>query len=175
MAPIVAGNPQFFTATILNWQPLLKDDIFKMILTDSLSFLTHTQRVIIYSFVVMPNHIHLIWQIRSGHDRPSVQRDFLKYTAYKMLEVLKKRPADVSLNFKVNASDRQFQVWERNSLSIDLFTKDIFYQKLDYIHRNPVQPKWNLCEKETDYLFSSAAYYKKGIKTWDFLSLYNPI
>ena len=29
----------------------------------------------------MPNHIHLIWQMKDGIKRSDVQRDFLKFTA----------------------------------------------------------------------------------------------
>jgi len=76
--------PQFFTATILEWKPLVKQDKYKDIIIDSLSFLVQQNRVKVYSFVIMPNHIHLIWQIQPGHKRENVQRNFLKYTAQKI-------------------------------------------------------------------------------------------
>jgi hypothetical protein len=43
---------------------------------------------------------------------------------------------------KVKAADREYQVWERNSLSMDVYTQDFFIQKLIYIHNNPIQNKW---------------------------------
>ena len=55
--------PQFFTATILEWKHLLANDTYKDIIISSLKFLVNDGRVIIYGFVIMPNHIHLIWQI----------------------------------------------------------------------------------------------------------------
>ena len=61
--------PQFFTATILEWKHLLEDDYMKDIIIESLSFLGKDGRVIIYGFVIMPNHIHLIWQIQDTHLR----------------------------------------------------------------------------------------------------------
>ncbi len=76
--------PQFFTATILEWKPLLKQDKYKDIIIDSLRFLVQQNRVKVYSFVIIPNHIHLIWQIQPGLKRENVQRDFLKYTAQKI-------------------------------------------------------------------------------------------
>jgi putative transposase len=53
-------HPQFFTATILEWKPLLKEDAFKNIIIDSLRFLKNEKSIVIYAFVIMPNHIHLI-------------------------------------------------------------------------------------------------------------------
>ena len=73
--------PQFFTATILEWKHLLANDIFKHIIISSLQFLVKDGRVVLYGFVLMPNHIHLIWQIQDTHERASVQQSFLKYTA----------------------------------------------------------------------------------------------
>lgn len=40
--------------------------------------------------------------------------------------------------FTVNASDRKYQIWERNPLSISLWTQLVFKQKLNYIHLNPM-------------------------------------
>jgi hypothetical protein len=41
-------------------------------------------------------------------------------------------------DYLVNASGRQYQFWERNPLSIDLWNKDVLIQKLIYIHNNPL-------------------------------------
>lgn len=60
-------HPQFFTATILERKPLLIDDCYKDIIIKSLKFLKNEGSIVIYSFVIMPNHIHLIWQIQDGH------------------------------------------------------------------------------------------------------------
>ncbi len=62
-------HPQFFTATLLNWIPLLKDDQYKDTIIRSLHFLKTKQCIKIYAFVIMPNHMHLIWQIQDGFDR----------------------------------------------------------------------------------------------------------
>ncbi len=60
----------------------------------------------------------------------------------------------------VKSKDRNYQIWERNSLSIDLFTEQVFLQKLEYIHNNPVQSKWQLANFPEQYKFSSAKFYE---------------
>ena len=57
---------------------------------------------------------------------------------------------------------RNYQFWERNSLSIDLWTPDVFTQKVDYINNNPLQEKWRLAEFPEDYKYSSAKFYYSG-------------
>ena len=70
----------------------------------------------------------------------------------------------------VKAADRNYQVWERNALSVDLFTEEVFIQKLNYIHNNPVQLKWRLATFPEEYKFSSAKFYETGIDDFNFLT-----
>ncbi len=74
----------FFTATILEWKPLLKPDKYKDIILKSLEFMVQNQRVKVYGFVIMPNHLHLLWKMEELHRREDVQRDFLGLTAQKI-------------------------------------------------------------------------------------------
>jgi putative transposase len=155
-------HPQFFTATILEWKHLLKEDSYKDIIIKSLLFLKNEGSIIVYGFVIMPNHIHLLWQIQDGYKQDNIQMRFLKFTAQQMKFKLADTNDSRLNKFLVNAKDRQYQFWERNSLSIDLWTPAVFMQKLDYIHSNPLQDKWRLAEFPEDYKYSSAKFYESG-------------
>jgi putative transposase len=166
-------HPQFFTATLLEWKPLLKDDSYKDIIIKSLQFLKNEGSIVIYAFVIMPNHIHLIWQIQDGHKLEKVQMRLMKFTAQQMKFKLTD-DHDGRLNwFLVNAADREYQFWERNPLSIDLWSPGVFMQKLDYIHNNPLQDKWKLAEFPEDYKYSSAKFYESGVNEFDLVSHYS--
>ena len=154
-------HPHFFTATILKRKPLLKPKKYKDLLIDSLRFLTKNKRVQIFSYVLMSSHIHTIWQIQSGHTREEVQRDFLKFTAQRIKDDLAKNHPAVMKQFEVNAKDRNYQFWKRNSVSIELHSERMFLQKMDYIHNNPV--KAGLCNLPEEYKYSSALFYEEGI------------
>jgi len=167
------NNPiQFFTATILEWKHLLVEDTYKDIIIDSLEFLTSNNRVKIFGFVFMPNHIHLIWKINNTIKREDLQRDFMKYTAQQIKFDLQKFHPKVLDHFKVEAKDRQYQIWERNPLSIDILRRSVLEQKLNYIHQNPIQDKWNLIDCPENYKYSSASFYIENKKSWSFLSHY---
>ena len=120
----------------------------------------------------MPNHIHIIWQIREGHQRESVQRVFLKYTAQMIIRDLEVNHVNVLEHFKVNAKDRMYQIWECNPLSIDLYSEKVLLQKQNYIHQNPINEKWKLVEVEEIYEYSSSLFYLTGKSKWSFLSHY---
>jgi putative transposase len=166
-------HPQFFTATILQWKHLLKEDAYKDIIVNSLLFLKNEGSIVIYAFVIMPDHIHLIWQIQDGFKQSMVQNRFLKFTAQQMKFRLTDTKDSKLSQFLVNAKDRQYQLWERNSLSIDLWSPKAFEQKLDYIHYNPLQDKWRLAHYPEDYKYSSAKFYETGIDEFGLLTHLN--
>ena len=164
---------QFFTATILEWKHLLKRDEFKQIIVDSLLFLKREGSIVVNAFVIMPNHIHLIWQIQDNYKQDKVQMRFLKYTAQQMKFRLIDTNNKLLNDFLVNAKDRQYQFWERKSLSIDLWTEEVFIQKLIYIHNNPIKDPWNLVVYPEEYKYSSARFYETGIDDFNLLTHYN--
>jgi len=170
MVEIITEYPQFFTATNLKWQKLLRPDKYKDIITGSLEFLVSDQRIHLYAFVIMINHIHLIWQMRAGKSQQDVRRDFMKFTAQRIKADLQVNHPKVLDYFKVNAADREFQFWKRNPLSIELNSEKIFREKLEYLHLNPVRA--GLCTLPEQYKYSSAYFYETGIDNWGFLTHY---
>lgn len=162
----------FFTATILEWKHLLKPDKYKQIIVDSLTYLVEQKRVKVYGFVIMPNHLHLLWKMEEPHIRANVQRDFLKYTSQHIRYDLAKNHPAVLEKFRVNAKDRQYQLWERNPLSVYLYSVAVTEQKLQYIHNNPLQEKWQLTDLPEKYSFSSASFYHQNQDTFGFLTHY---
>jgi putative transposase len=170
MAEIITEYPQFFTATNLEWKMLLQTDKYKDVIIESMRFIVKDNRVIIYGFVIMANHIHIIWQMKAGKKRENVQRDFLKHAAQEIKsDMLRNRMPELD-QYLVNAKDRKYQMWERNALSVDLWSEKTLIQKLRYIHENPVRV--GLCKYPEEYKYSSALLYKTGIDNWGFLTHY---
>lgn len=163
--------PQFFTATILEWKPLLKQDKYKEIVIDSLLLLVTDQRIKLYAFAFMFNHIHLIWQPIKDYTAENIQHSLMSFTSHQFKNELKENHLELLENFKINAKDRQYQFWERNALSIELISKEVFMQKLEYIHWNPV--KAGLCKLPEEYYFSSAKFYEYGIDDFGIITHYN--
>jgi len=165
-------HAQFFTATNLNWLPVLQNDYHKQILLEAFKHRVQKNQLTIYAFVIMPNHFHTIWQIHNGIEREDFQDSLLKFTARSILKFMRMHDAALLEQLNVKAADRDYQVWERKSLSTDLFTEEVFLQKLNYIHNNPVQQKWKLAQLPEEYNFSSAKFYETGIDDFGFLTHY---
>ena len=71
-------SSQFFTATIYQWNHLLSDDKHKNIIIESLKFLVTDKRIELNAFVIMSNHIHLIWQPLFSFNPSDIQASFMK-------------------------------------------------------------------------------------------------
>ena len=172
MHPQYTVHPaQFFTATNYEWQNLLADDVHKDIIIDSLRFLVNDERIELNAFVIMSNHIHLIWQALAGFTPSGVQASFMKYTAQQLKRSLIKNKPDMLGALQVNKYDREYQLWKREPLSIDLLNKSIFKQKLEYIHYNPVTA--GLCNVPEEYYYSSAKFYFDGTNSFEMLKHYS--
>lgn len=164
-------HPEFVTATIYNWQHLLKSTENKEIICSSLKFLVDDNRIILYAYCIMDNHIHLIWQVKGKWKSSDVKRDFLKYTAHQFKRKLQSDCESELENYRATQNDRTYQIWERNTLCVELFTPAVCDQKLDYIHYNPV--KAGICELPEQYDYSSAQYYLNGSDRFNFLTHIN--
>ena len=81
------SNTYFFTATINSWQNVFNNDNRKNIIIDSLIYCCNMNRISLHAFIIMPNHLHLVLTL--NENKEVFQRDFLKYTAQKLISVMR--------------------------------------------------------------------------------------
>ncbi len=104
--------PHFLTSTIVEWLPLFSNPSVVQVILDSLQFMQKHDRLIIYAYVIMENHLHLI---ASSTDLSKEMGDFKSYTARQIIDYYKcnnesvlKKLAQAKKFFK---SDREHQFW----------------------------------------------------------------
>ena len=166
------GKIYFYTATINNWLPVLDVEDCKNVILDSLEYLNVNGAVDVFGFVIMPNHIHILWKINENGKAENVQLKFMKYTAQQIKFYLERMDNDLLNKLVVNKRDRIYQIWQRNPLAFEINNPTTFEQKLDYIHNNPCQGKWMLADEPVKYKYSSAAFYELDDTGFNFLKHY---
>ena len=166
------GEVYFWTATIKDWRHLLKPDKYKVMLVEVLRALQHKNLIQIYGFVLMPNHVHLIWEPinKNGKEMPSAS--FTKATAHFIVKDLKENHPAVLPYFKVEEKEREYRIWRRDSLAVLVYSREMLEQKLYYLHQNPLQEHWQLAESPELYRWSSACFYETGVDAFGFLTHY---
>ena len=164
----------FWTATINDWQRLLHPNEYKDELVYSLRTLSDRGLIDVFGFVIMPNHVHLIWRMLELNGKESPQGSFLKFTAHQFKKLLVADGGRAALqSYEVEAPNKSYEFWQRDPLAIKLFTRVVAFQKLIYMHRNPLAERWQLAATEEAYKYSSANYYATGVDEFGFLKNLN--
>jgi REP element-mobilizing transposase RayT len=154
----------FVTASIVGWKHLLAEPKYSQIVLDSLVWLQKAKRTLLFGFVVMPSHLHLILKPISKTIGETLQ-DFGSYTAHAILHELRNDKQDDLLWFfhKQRRDTRhEHSIWQ-DIQAKNIYSFEFLSQKLEYIHSNPVSKDWRLVADRADYKYSSACFYDKRI------------
>lgn len=162
----------FWTDTVKDWKKLFRPVKYKKLLLAELRKLVDRKLIVVYGFVIMPNHLHLVWELVTKNGREMPNASFNKAVAHEIMKDLKLNHHAVLPYFKVNEKERQFRIWQRDPLAILMDSRRKVEQKLDYIHANPLQERWNLAMAPEEYEWSSAGFYETGIDQFGFLTHY---
>ena len=162
----------FYTDTIYDFKQLLKDDEFKTICINSWKYLVDNELIKIYGFVIMPNHIHLLWNMIKLNGKESPAGSFAKYTAHMFKKLLAQNDVNYLESFCSDKADRKYQFWKRDPLAIQITNEKNLLQKLEYIHNNPIKEKWMLAKTSEEYKWSSSNFYATGLDDFGILTHY---
>jgi putative transposase len=154
---IYPGVACFTTHVITNHIPIFCRPCYSDVIVQALIYMRKQNAVPVYGFVIMPNHLHLLTGVPSAEQLHDSLIAFRKFTAKNLVERLK-------LNFEtwalagLQAGQKDFSVYEVEFHPKDASQHDVFYQKLEYIHMNPVRA--GFVSRPEDWLYSSARSYR---------------
>jgi len=80
---VLGSTPHFVTCSVVDWMPLFGQPELVVILLESLRFLQIEQRLTLYSYVVMENHLHLV---ASAEDLSKEMGNFKSFTARSIID-----------------------------------------------------------------------------------------
>lgn len=166
------GEVYFWTDTIHDWKRLLTPDSFRWIIIQCWQELVRRGQVIVYSFVIMPNHLHVVWEMCQPNGREMPHASFNKFTAHQFLKHARRHHPNVLPYFQVDNDERTYRFWQRDTLAVLMDTPAKVEQKIEYIHTNPLQERWLLALRPEDYRWSSARFYETGEDEFAFLTHY---
>lgn len=163
----------FLTFTIIDWVDVFSRKEYKLLLIDSMNYCIKEKGLIVYGWVIMSNHMHVIWEAKDGFKLSNIIRDFKKFTAKKIIQTIINEPESRKVwmlkkfEFAGGRLNRisKYKFWKdsNHAICLDDMDTEMTEQKLEYIHNNPVEAM--LVHKAQDYIFSSAVDYmgEKGL------------
>ena len=159
----------FITCTIVGWIDIFSRQCYRDLLLDSLKFCRKEKGLLVFAYVIMSNHIHLVVQTEESarQNLSEIIRDFKKFTANAILEKINTESESrrdwllhmFRYHARFNSNNRYFQVWQQDNHPILLFSSRIIWQKVNYIHMNPVRAR--IVDNPSDYIYSSARNYER--------------
>lgn len=153
----------FITTKAVDHVHLFQRDLIKRLLLDLFDSFRSQKRWLLFCFVIMPNHWHVVAQFRPDDPLADVMRDLKRDSADRLIRQLKAEGNQKALDVlaaKVERPEKQhYKVWEDGYNAKDVITEDFLRQKMEYIHNNPCQPHWALSATPEGYIWSSARLY----------------
>jgi REP element-mobilizing transposase RayT len=172
----------FLTFTCFKWLPLFEKTISYDLICKWFDHL-HENKIYVTGYVIMPNHIHSLLHFPiMSKPLNVIIGNAKRFMAYELIKRLKRQNECTTLDLlhyavKKRESDKGqiHKVFEDSFDATECYNEKVIYQKLHYMHHNPVSKKWNLVKDFTDYKHSSASFYEKGIKHYSKLVHVNDV
>ena len=149
----------YLTSVAKDRLPVFRTNIVKQIVCDALSEARKSGGIMIFAYVIMLDHTHLITDsVRSISD---VLRFTNGIVAKRVLDYLKENNFESSLaklREQEKGRNHKYSLWEHHPNAFSIFGEDMMMQKVNYVHQNPVRA--GLVEKAEDYRFSSTRLWR---------------
>ena len=154
----------YVTLQVVYWIDVFTRARYKDIIIENLKYCQENKGLVIYAYVIMSNHIHLLVQSQTN-ELSDVLRDFKSYTSKKLIASIENdtesRKEWMLFMFKRAAikhtRNTAYQFWTQENHAEIIYSEKFIRQKLDYIHNNPVRA--GIVLQPEDYLYSSARNY----------------
>lgn len=156
------GKCYFVTLTVTDWLDVFLKEDYASILIDSIKYCQQNKGLELYSYCIMPSHVHMIASTKDMLG--DILRDMKKYTSKAIVKAIEENPQESKKElflsrFKqaADASKRHkaYCFWQDTNHPILLYSDKFILQKERYIHMNPVEA--GIVSKPEYYRLSSAS------------------
>ncbi len=149
----------YITAVPKDRLPVFRTDALKIITCNALDEARKSAGFSIYAYVIMPDHLHAIT------DNNLKSSEILRYIngiiSRRVIDHLKAHGHNASLRKLIHQTKERayrYSLWDHHSNVFSITSEDMFMQKVNYVHQNPVRA--GFVENAEDYHWSSVRSWK---------------
>lgn len=155
----------FITFAVVEWIDVFTRKDYRDIVLDSIRHCQNEKGLILHAWCIMSNHIHLIASAKDNN-LSAVLRDFKKFTSRQVIKAIQENEHESRRGWMLdifrkaggaNSRNSEFQFWRQDNQPKEVYSPSFVFQKLNYIHNNPVEA--GIVSKPEEYLYSSAMDY----------------
>ena len=165
---IKKNSSYYLTLTVVGWVDVFTRNNHKDALIDSLRYCIKNKGLNVYAYCLMSNHLHMVVNCNEPFQLKDVVRDFKRHTVKTIIGQIINAPEsrrewmlrEFAAEGDKNARNKTYKFWQSGNHAIELFTEKFVWEKINYIHNNPVKEKF--VKNPQEWLYSSASNYWYG-------------
>lgn len=150
----------YITSVTKDRLPVFRTDLIAALSCKALDEARKSGDFSIYAYVVMPDHLHAL---TNSTLKPSKILQYINgIISRRLIDHLQDHGHNSSLQKlkrESGARGHKYSLWEHHSNALPIFSEDMFMQKVNYIHQNPVRA--GLVERAEDYRWSSVRIWRR--------------
>jgi REP element-mobilizing transposase RayT len=162
---INSSTPTFITITIVGWVDLFIRPIYTNLIDDALNYCIKNKGLVVHAYVYMTSHLHLIVS-SNGNELQNIIRDFKKFTSKELIVAINDTNESrrewmlnkFSYEAKRSGRTSNYKLWQDGFHPIILDTNEKILQRVNYIHKNPIDA--GFVKHERDFVNSSYLAYE---------------
>ena len=162
---IKTDKAYFLTLTVVNWIDVFTRKNQRDAIISSLKYCQKEKGLIIFAYCIMSNHMHIIANAEEPFMLKDSIRDFKKFTSKKIVAQIQNEPESrrewMLKLFEDEAEPskrhKYYKFWQEGNHAIELFNEKFVWDKINYIHNNPVEA--GLVKQAHEWVYSSASNY----------------
>ena len=119
----------FITFAVVMWIDVFSRQHYRDIVVDSLRYCQKNKGLLLYAWVIMSSHVHMIVGTKGVNKLEDIIRDLKRHTSKRILETIKCNPQESRREWimwmferagKRNSNNKQYQFWQQNNHPIEL-------------------------------------------------------
>ncbi|MBL0024015.1 MAG: transposase [Saprospiraceae bacterium] len=160
----------FVSFATVSWVDVFTRLLYKDIFCESIQYCQQNKGLHLHAWCLMSNHVHLVFSRSGLYSHSDILRDLKKFTSKRLIEAIENNPAESRKEWMMSifrnagqkkSNNKDYQFWQQDNHPIELFSPLVTFQKIDYVHNNPLAA--GIVSESEHYLHSSARDYA-GIK-----------
>lgn len=146
----------FVSTNTFNREQIFLNEACCKILWDEIFIYAELYAVEVYGFVIMPDHLHILFWPKGKKTASEFMRGIKSMSAKKILKMTNGNKTEPSLTDPVMGGvPRPRQIWQSTYFDYITTSKITIQQKLEYIKQNPVEAKIVFKPKDYKWEFSN--------------------
>lgn len=155
------GSSLFITTTVLDFVHAFRREEPRTAMALHLSEYCRKSGTALYAFVVMPHHVHLLLRLPETLSGPEFMRVLKRQSGAAFSKLL---TAEELREFDQQRGLNRNTFWKYSFRSKQVEGEEMFWQKVHYIHHNPVRAGY--VESPEEWRWSSAQLMLDGCWSW---------